>query len=455
MRPTRPDSTIWRAVPPLPTTDRVVALAPDAAALKAGRELAQPRRWALLGGDDVVLFGLASGSGKEPYQVQVLLADLATKCSCPSRKFPCKHALGLLFIAAESPDRLVAGERPAWVVEWLASREERARAARTRAENESKGAVVDAAAQRKRRDVRTARAVEGVQLLEQWLADLVQRGLVDPQSRTREAWLELERRMVDAQVPGLAARVARTAELVVAGGDELTALAAVGRLHLVARAVERRAELAPEHASGLSAALGWPSTNDDAASQVTVDDRWFVAARAVVERERLVTTTSWLFGAATGQWVLHSQSEPLHQRRGDTLPLGRTLAAALVVQRDRPVPRGTFEGEPTVVPGPAPLGRHWHDVIERHASALTSEPWHERTPFLANVRPAEVEGSRHLVDDDGAALPWRAHFDDVVSLEAVGGGAPLLVAGVWDGRAVVVLALSCGESWLATRSSEL
>ncbi len=43
-----------------------------------------------------VLWGLCAGSGKNPYQTIVDLSGPAYKCSCPSRKFPCKHALGLL-----------------------------------------------------------------------------------------------------------------------------------------------------------------------------------------------------------------------------------------------------------------------------------------------------------------------------------------------------------------------
>ena len=67
--------------------------------------------------------GACQGSGSKPYQVQIDLAEPAFKCSCPSRKFPCKHALGLLLIHATTPAAIVKAERPAWVSEWLASRE--------------------------------------------------------------------------------------------------------------------------------------------------------------------------------------------------------------------------------------------------------------------------------------------------------------------------------------------
>src|SRR5918994_487194 len=48
------------------------------------------------------------------------------RCSCPSRKFPCKHALGLMLLWASSPAAVAAGEEPAWAGSWLDERAERA-----------------------------------------------------------------------------------------------------------------------------------------------------------------------------------------------------------------------------------------------------------------------------------------------------------------------------------------
>src|SRR5688572_29026442 len=111
------------------TPDQITAIVPDAASLKAGRDLGASRKWESIGGDDEVLWGLAMGSGKESYQTRVRLGDLASKCSCPSRKFPCKHAIGLMFLATGQPAALTQKERPPWVVEWLdahAAREQKA-----------------------------------------------------------------------------------------------------------------------------------------------------------------------------------------------------------------------------------------------------------------------------------------------------------------------------------------
>ena len=82
------------------TVETVEGLAPDAASVAAARKLARPAPWSATGHDERAVWGLCKGSGARPYQAQVDLSGPAYKCSCPSRKFPCKHALALLLLRA-------------------------------------------------------------------------------------------------------------------------------------------------------------------------------------------------------------------------------------------------------------------------------------------------------------------------------------------------------------------
>ena len=95
------------------TADQVLALAPDAASRKAGSKLGAAGPWSEAGSsDEGTVWGLCKGSGSKPYQTVIDIADAAGpayKCSCPSRKFPCKHALGLLLLWAGEDGRGAAG----------------------------------------------------------------------------------------------------------------------------------------------------------------------------------------------------------------------------------------------------------------------------------------------------------------------------------------------------------
>src|ERR1700722_8597860 len=86
----------FRGMPGRWSSDSVLALAPEDSSRRAAGPLSRPAPWHDIGATDDAVWGLCAGSGKNPYQVIVDLAGPAYKCSCPSRKFPCKHALGLL-----------------------------------------------------------------------------------------------------------------------------------------------------------------------------------------------------------------------------------------------------------------------------------------------------------------------------------------------------------------------
>src|SRR5438270_12332370 len=82
------------------STEQVLALAPDESSRKAARGLAKPGPWSELGSTESLVWGKCLGSGKTPYQVTVDLTEPAFKCTCPSRKFPCKHGVALLLLWA-------------------------------------------------------------------------------------------------------------------------------------------------------------------------------------------------------------------------------------------------------------------------------------------------------------------------------------------------------------------
>src|SRR5436309_130563 len=113
------------------TTEAVRALAPHGSTLRAGQTLASPARWSGLGRNERALWGRCQGSAKDPYQVSVDLgsATPAAKCSCPSRKFPCKHALGLMLIDASNARVIPPATPSAATADWLAGRDARAKAA--------------------------------------------------------------------------------------------------------------------------------------------------------------------------------------------------------------------------------------------------------------------------------------------------------------------------------------
>lgn len=245
------------------TREQVLALAPDAASAKAGGGLVIDGKWGLLGADDEALWGECQGSGSKPYQTQVDLAALVSRCSCPSRKFPCKHGLALLLLYAAGNPRCVPQARPAWVDEWLNGR--RDRAARKEAAVEAAAIApppdpqAQAAATAKREQVRWGRIEAGAAELQRWIADQFRQGLANLPADFHAQGQTMVARMIDAQAPGLAS------QLEAALGEGTPGLAGLGELgarlgllQLLTQAVARRAQYEPARLADLRAALGWP-----------------------------------------------------------------------------------------------------------------------------------------------------------------------------------------------------
>lgn len=80
----------------------ILSIAPNAAAASNGKKLSSGGSFIKLykSADDTFFMGECKGSGKNPYITSADYIDPAKpvfRCSCPSRQFPCKHSLGLLY----------------------------------------------------------------------------------------------------------------------------------------------------------------------------------------------------------------------------------------------------------------------------------------------------------------------------------------------------------------------
>src|SRR5687768_17431342 len=108
------------------TEQDALNLTEDEQTRRDGTKLATRSKWPTLGVDDLAIWGQCQGSGKAPYRVSVDKDELAYRCSCPSKKFPCKHTMGLLILFAKDQKLFTQSDAPGWVTEWLESRQKRA-----------------------------------------------------------------------------------------------------------------------------------------------------------------------------------------------------------------------------------------------------------------------------------------------------------------------------------------
>lgn len=431
------------------TVEEVIALAPDDASAKAARGLVAPSKWPLLGASDAAAWGECQGSGAKPYQTQVDLSGPAFKCSCPSRKFPCKHGLALLLLRAEHGARFAGSEPPAWVGEWLASRGEKAQKKEAQLADKA-AAPVDPLALA-RREAQRWKRIEGAALdLQRFLADQLARGIGSLDSTALKTWGTIAARMVDAQAPGLGARLQETALRVRQGEHwpERT-LQGLGLLQLACDGYARRESLSEARQADLRTLAGWPHDQIEvSATGERVVDRWAVLGLVTEERpNKLTERRVWLRGQRTGRWAWvldhafagrgFEQSwfpGTLVEATFAFFPGAAPLRALAIERAEASAPDQVgawLASGPTEAPHDSP----WQQVAERVAAC----PWNPLHPVLLREVVVEVDGAAWVRQGD-AAWPLRLSDSDRWQLLACTGGAPVTLAGEWDGDTLRALA---------------
>lgn len=421
-----------------------MALAPDASSAKAGKDLAAPRKWLSLGRAEEAAWGECQGSGKNPYQAQIDLSEPAFRCTCPSRKFPCKHALGLFLILADQPGAFSEETPPAWVSDWLASRRQRVEQREQRRE-ERAAQPVDPAAQTRRAAQREARVAAGVEELERWLRDLVRRGLAATQSEPYAFWDSPAARLIDAQAPGLARQLREMAGISSSGeGWQERLLERLGRLHLLLEGYRRRETLPVETQEDIRALIGWTQSQEELLAGAGVRDWWRVVGQRVEEEDRLRVERTWLQGRESGRFAMVLQFAPIGQVPERSLILGTVLDAELVffpsAHPQRALVKQVFDLATSLdgLPGPSTITA----ALEQYATALAHNPWLDRFPMtLEAVLPVPRSGGWSARDPEGCTLPLAPRFRQGWLLSALTGGSPLALFGEWDGYHLQPLSL--------------
>jgi hypothetical protein len=303
------------------TEEEIRKMAPDATSYKDGKVLTGSK-WQGLGitEDSNAIWGQIKGSGREPYQCRVDLSGPAYKCTCPSRKFPCKHAIGLMLTLTLSPDSFLAvavADIPDWVKEWLDKRATTAKpkmavvpATEASAEILEKEAQKKATAEKNKAKTKAKhheKVSEGLRDLQELLINLVRQGLSTLATNFSYSAFDIRaRRLNDAQARPLARRVANLASFPTKGpGWEEQMLIAIARLQTIIRAYENKDNLPEAMVTDLETAIGFSFRKDEVISKATpVDDLWWVLGETLREEDDLISHTAWLQGIHTRQMAV-------------------------------------------------------------------------------------------------------------------------------------------------------
>jgi SWIM zinc finger len=440
---------------------QVEQLAPDASSLKAGKELAFLPKWVTLGISDRALWGEVQGSGKTPYQTQVDGLSTAFKCSCPSRKFPCKHGLGLLFLFAENVgDFKKTDVEPAWVKEWMDKRQEKAEKSEKEAPSvseaekanlEDKKAQLAAKNKAKTQDDRLANAQSGAAELELWLKDLLRNGFLNIPEKGSNYFEKTAARMVDQKAGGLGNFVKGFNKINYYSGTtwQSDVLEQAAKAFLTLEGFKNLEKLAPSVSDDIKSLVGWPTKQkelleDETAESVT--DDWLTLTRTVEREDDLTIQKHYLLGLNSHRFALILDFAHKSMAIPTLLIPATATKATLVFQPSNALFRRAFiknqgANTPRIASEFEPLP-NWsaaqHDIIQH----LQHYPWADDIPqVVADLALASSENAWFLKDTEGAILKVNPQFSEekIWQLLAVSGGVAKTFAVLRTGGTVLPL----------------
>lgn len=191
------------------TEQQILSMAPNSTAVANARKISSKGGFVSLAKteDETFYMGECKGSGKSNYTVSVDFIEPENpvcRCSCPSRQFPCKHGLALLFEIAAGKT-FSPCELPEAIREKREKKEKKAAKAAEAKENEGTG---KAAATKSRKTSQAARVkkmkkqLEGLAVLRKLVDRLLESGLGTLTGQSLKTYRDLAKQFGDYYLPG-------------------------------------------------------------------------------------------------------------------------------------------------------------------------------------------------------------------------------------------------------------
>jgi hypothetical protein len=452
-------------------------LAPDQSSLAAAKKLLSANNWPMLGQSQAhdSIWGQCKGSGANPYLTMADVVNHGYKCTCPSRKFPCKHVLALMWIYNGNSSSFAPSEPPEWVMEWLSRRRRPAAVSAAEetlpakpakdiqaAETEAKAVLADTSAdaealakkaeQKQQRAIQTELSTQqavqdGLAELELWIRDQLRTGLMGLSKALRERTRRISARLVDAKAPVLASRI-----------DELYSMSAhyplerqVGYVlqELAAWLLLSRAyQLNPKDPDARRALIGAENREQLETLQCQkIKGRWLCLGEKIeTRRDGLVSHSSYLWPLDTANdsslltpALLLDHHPASVGKRQSSLRAGTQLEGELVFYPSR-LPQRALLADYSIAHATTPTTAAWQTIAAQSVSAQLLAV-RQQLPWALDV--AVLVGPCSLLSDDQHNY-WLKTAQEIIplsnsSIPAPAGGPLLNAFIVWNGQQAEVL----------------
>ena len=436
------------------TEENIQKLAPKPNAFIAGKKLANVSKWEFFAKSDRSIWGNVKGSGKNPYKVQIDLQELAYKCTCPSRQFPCKHSLALLLLYARENQKFKIEKEPDYVTEWLDKRKVRA----TKVDKEEKELSEEdkkkrASSKAKRDGERADFVASGVNDLSLWLKDMVRLGLLTLPTKEPAYFESMAKKMVDAKAPGLAGWVRAFHNLNYrdksAWQDE--AIAIVGKLNLLLQSFNNMESSDELMSNTIKSHLGYTFKTKDILANPTTKiqkDKWLVLGSTKEEGDDLTIHRTWLHGLESNQSAIILVFESKFSNM-TTVPLmdGSVIEAALAFYPDTAPHRAIIQKQNGVqkeLPIIPQFNKNWKEQHTQKVAFLKANPWASNRSYIIESVQIIGDGKKWLlVDVDNNYKIISKFYDEekIMSILLMSNNKPVDIAFIEEASGIFPLGI--------------
>jgi hypothetical protein len=428
------------------TDEKIATLSPNDSTERRGRSLANSAKWNFIATNYEAIWGECKGSGSQPYLVQVNLSGPKYKCSCPVRKPPCKHVLGLFFLFAKS-SAVFKYQAPTEVMQaWLnqqstnpTSSPSKTIAPALKTEEAIEQAKI---AKEKRWAQRVQLMTSGMDELELWLTDLIRQGIANTAIQKASFWNQVAAKMVDAKLPRISTYLKETHQLIQQNQNwsELV-VARLGELYLWVESFKKRSLLSPKLEEELYQSLGKIVKKADILEQhPSTKDLWFVFGKKEgVDIEGRSFRKIWLQGQKTKQQALILDYAFGSMGYEQQYIVGDLLDGALVYYSKAYPQRAIFESfDSAKIYEEIQLDTYkdLNNALTSYGKALVQNPWLFSFPVgLSNLKAfMNAKKELQIKDVNDCMIPLTNLKEEVTwKILAISGGHSITLFGEWDG----------------------
>jgi hypothetical protein len=405
------------------TETQIQSLAPDEASLKAGKSLSGKSNWLIAQYNDRAVWGEIKGSGAKPYLTQIDINNIAFKCSCPSRKFPCKHGLGLMLLWTNDTNAVTQNEEePAWVADWMNKRIAKDEKLTEVKEYTEEELAKQEKTKLKRTEDRTLAVENGVAELTLVLKDIIRTGILNLPQKDASYFDKIAARMIDAKASGLAGWIKKLGAINYNQngiGWQSEALEIMGKMYLLTEAFRNIHNQSELWQTSIKNLIGWSQAPKELLQDATaeiVKDIWLVIGQeTTITDDGITIQRNWLVGTQTNETALILNFGTRFAPMDISVIAGSIIEAALVffpaVVKQRAVIKlqkgivNSLPQMPNLLEGITALYEYKHSIIVKYPFAT------DIVVCLKNIRIGQHKEAFIAIDEDGSYVQLCTDFN--------------------------------------------